>query len=217
MKMRSSVCDLCLKQFFTFLSIYLTFYLVTLILCCIRRFIDVNYMCKFDEDPIICWKIIANYILPWPLTLWPWHCFTINVLSISILCESLTKIQSFVFNLWPKLNVHIITYLTLTFDLLTLTLGYLQRFVDINPMSSLMMIKSSVRDLWLQHFLYNCIFDFDLWPLTLTLCHLQRSQPSVKVWSRSNNLFMIYRRKIIYADMQTDRHTYIWMDTCAYD
>ena len=46
----------------------------------------------------------------------------------------MVKIQSAVRDLWLKQDFHIIAFLTLTFDLVTLTLCHVERSMDINPM-----------------------------------------------------------------------------------
>ena len=105
-----------------------------------------------------------------------------------------------------------IAYLTLTFDLVTLTLGQLQHLIDINPMydfdqdpfiCSWYIVKTS--------FLQNRIYDLDLWPCDLDLRSTLTShwyQPYVWFWWRSNHSFMIYRRKTLDADTHTYIHTY---------
>ena len=69
---------------------------------------------------------------PWPLTLWPWSWVNFNVSSILIICPSIIKILSSIYDLYPNKDFYIRAYVTLTFDLVTLTLGHLYRLINMN-------------------------------------------------------------------------------------
>ena len=77
-----------------------------------------------------------------------------------------------------SLNSHFYTiaYLTLTFDLLTLTLCHLQRFIYMYPMHKF--DEDPIIRLWFiaqTFFSHNFIFDHDLWPCDLDLRSTSKS------------------------------------------
>ena len=101
-----------------------------------------------------------------------------------------------------------ISFLTLTFDPVTLTLGQLQHLIYINHVCKyhLYLIIGS----WYivkTRFSQNCIFDLDLWPCDLDLRSTLKSywyQSYVWVSSKSIDLFMIYSQNKFFTKL------YIW-------
>ena len=103
-----------------------------------------------------------------------------------------------------------LAYLTLTFDLVTLTLGQLLHLIDINHMCKyhLYLIIGS----WYivkTRFSQNCIFDLDLWPCDLDLRSTLTShwyQSYVQVSSISNHWFMVYCQIRLFTNV----HIWPW-------
>ena len=73
------------------------------------------------------------HIWPWPLTLWPWPKVNFNISLILIIFASIIHIQSLVHGILPNTFFHKLEYLTLTFDLVTLTFGQLQHLNNTYP------------------------------------------------------------------------------------
>ena len=124
------------------------------------------------------------------------------------MCVSIIHIQTLVHELQSKQFFYKLAYLTLTFDLVTLTLGQLLHLIDINHVckyhlyliiSSWYIVKTS--------FSQNCIFDLDLWPCDLDLRSTLTShwyQSYVQVSSISNLWFMAYSQISFLTNL------YVW-------
>ena len=108
----------------------------------------------------------------------------------------------------PNTFFYKIAYLTLTFDLVTLTFGQHQHLINTYHVykhhwypiiGSWYIVKTS--------FSQNCIFDLDLWPCDLDLRSTLTShwyQPYVGFGWRSNHLLLIYSRNNFFTKL------YIW-------
>ena len=107
--------------------------------------------------------------------------------------------------------------MTLTFDLVTLTLPHLKHCINMNTMYKV--DEDTIICSWFiaqTIFSYSCIYDLDLWPCDLDLRSTWLShwyQCYCQVPSRSKHPSGIYRRK---HSMLTYTHTHRQTDTGAY-
>ena len=112
----------------------------------------------------------------WPLTLWPWPRVNSNVSPISIICISIIKIHSSAHFYSRNKKKCINTYVILTFDRVTLTLGQLYRLININNICEYHQDPSIrpwfIAETRILHKHINVTLTFDL--VTLTLGQLYR-------------------------------------------
>ena len=121
------------------------------------------------------------------------------------MCVSIIHIQTLVHELQSKQFFYKLGYLTLTFDLVTLTLGQLLHLIDINHVCKyhLYLIIGSWYIVKIR-FSQNCIFDLDLWPCDLDLRSTLKSywyQSYVQVSSISGHWFMNYSQNIFFYNL----------------
>ena len=136
----------------------------------------------------------------WPFDLDLWSTSTsqqyLSCVCASSMCNHWLMIYS------QNTYFHKIAYLTLTFDLVTLTFGQHQHLINTYHMykyhsypiiGSWYIVKTS--------FSQNCIFDLDLWPCDLDLRSTLTShwyQSYLQVSSISNHWFMVYSQIHFY-------------------
>ena len=134
---RSSYNDLYPKQNFQInVDLTLTFDLVTLTFSQLEHTIHTSHMSKYHYGWIILssFRVETNFSHHWRFDLDLWPC-DLDLWSMLTLYISLTTIQWYVRDLYPKLLFFYITaYLTLTFDLVTLTFRQLQRCINMNTL-----------------------------------------------------------------------------------
>ena len=108
-------------------------------------------------------KFFTNlHVWPWPLNLWPLPWFNFNIPSALIRCISNIKIQSFVHYICENSFFYKLAYLTLTFDLVTLTFDNFKNLWVSIIYVSIINIQSFVHDKKSKQFFYKIEF------LTLT-------------------------------------------------
>ena len=142
--------------------------------------------------------------------LWAWRSFTLTFDLVSLsLCHLqryidiyfMIEIQWFVDDLKPKQHFHLTAYLTLTFwpcatfNVAKISIIYMCKS-DQDPI-----IRSWIMDQKI--FTHNSILDYDPWPLVnfnVSLVYIL----CIIFTLKSKLLFMIYGRKTLEADIQTD-------------